>query len=719
MFSSSLWPSPWNPSNTWTYHKDQDCAVFADADSYFKAFIDAAEQARSHLFILGWDMHLATDLAPERLAPRTPQYWHLGAFLHRLLENCPSLQIYILGWDFSPVFLLEREKLQSLRMAWQSHPRMHFSLDAHHPLSASHHQKIVVVDDQLAFVGGLDLTIRRWDTHHHLAEHPLRRDPDGEFYPPFHDMQLGIVGPSAHDLAQLFRGRWLRATGTRVQLRAPAFLQRPRLLSEAAVAHFPAAPLALSRTFPQFRDYPEVDEIAHFYSEIMPLAKRWIYIENQYLTSQQIVATLAAIGQQDEGPEVIIVLPKKSGGWLEKKTMGLLQTAALQKLLASDKHKRLHIYFPFDRIIEKHNKYVTVHSKLLVIDDLYLCVGSANLNNRSMGLDTECNACIDAQGQPELQERVQRALGGFLSHFAEGAPTFFASSIAAGESLASIIERLALVSPDRHLAPLDVSPDVELAWIDTELLDMEKPTPIEHVMDRWGKMSEAINRRLGMSGRTMALVLTVLIALLLAAVWTYTPLPDYLHRQGLKNLFEGLGAGETRTLLYVPMFYGIACLLFFPINLLIIVTASLYPMQWAFAYIGLGVVANVSAGYLMGLLAGRFFFRQFFGRRTRDILNRIEEGHFLAIVLLRIVPIAPSSVINLAAGTGRIPFLKFLAATLFGMMPGTLMLVIFQKSIIDLFKSPTWGTLLVVIGLSSIAFFLYRWSRSRFSNYGS
>ena len=87
-----------------------------------------------------------------------------------------------------------------------------FGFDDHHPVGASHHQKIVVVDDQLAFCGGIDLTGHRWDTSAHRPDEPARKTPLGKAYGPYHEVQAMVTGPAAASLGVLARDRW-RALG--------------------------------------------------------------------------------------------------------------------------------------------------------------------------------------------------------------------------------------------------------------------------------------------------------------------------------------------------------------------------------------------------------------------------------------------------------------------------------------------------------------------------
>ena len=96
---------------------------------------------------------------------------------------------------------------------WRKHRRLHLFMDGSHPPGASHHQKIVIIDQSLAFVGGFDLSKWRWDTPQHDPNDKRRIDPNGDSYPPFHDLQFMVSGPVVKDLNDLFCQRWQNATG--------------------------------------------------------------------------------------------------------------------------------------------------------------------------------------------------------------------------------------------------------------------------------------------------------------------------------------------------------------------------------------------------------------------------------------------------------------------------------------------------------------------------
>src|SRR5215831_3415259 len=161
--------------NCWRRAHARRAAFLVDGASYFAAFAEAVARAERSLFILGWDIHSGIRL--RRNGARHDQPDALGDLLVAVLERRPELHANVLSWDFAMIYALEREPLPMLPRSWRRHPRLHFRLDGSHPLGASHHQKVVVVDDSVAFVGGFDLTACRWDTPEHRPDDPRRVDP--------------------------------------------------------------------------------------------------------------------------------------------------------------------------------------------------------------------------------------------------------------------------------------------------------------------------------------------------------------------------------------------------------------------------------------------------------------------------------------------------------------------------------------------------------------
>ncbi len=208
MSSNPQQKSFFNPGeNCWQVMTTDRAAFLVDGEDYYRAVSEAFEAAQRSIYILGWDVDSRVRLCRDSEEEET-----FGQLLNRLARDNPQLKIYVLEWDFAVFYSLEREFWSLFSIGWMTHERVHFELDDSHPAGASQHQKIIVVDDHLAFVGGFDLASFRWDTSEHRPQHPQRCDNDTQ-YGPVHDVQMLVTGEIAQELGELARWRWERATG--------------------------------------------------------------------------------------------------------------------------------------------------------------------------------------------------------------------------------------------------------------------------------------------------------------------------------------------------------------------------------------------------------------------------------------------------------------------------------------------------------------------------
>jgi len=178
--------------NCWKVAKADRAALIVDGERYFRALRESVRDARESVFILGWDIHSKLRLVRESQEDDLPT--ELGPLLDEIARRRPGIRIFILSWDFSMIYTMEREFFPTYKLRWMSHDRVRFCLDGEHPVGASQHQKLVVVDDRVAFCGGIDAGKWRWDTSAHRVDDDRRVDPDGHAYPPFHDMQMVVEG---------------------------------------------------------------------------------------------------------------------------------------------------------------------------------------------------------------------------------------------------------------------------------------------------------------------------------------------------------------------------------------------------------------------------------------------------------------------------------------------------------------------------------------------
>ena len=190
--------------NCWKKVRSGRVKFLIDGAAYFSALAEALEHARESILILGWDFDSRICLQPEANGS-APASNDLGTLLNTLVARRRKLHAHILIWDYSMIFALEREPTPFFDRAWRKSSRIHFQLDGNHPIGASHHAKIVVIDDAVAFVGGLDLAKGRWDTPEHRPEDPRRVDFNKAYMPPHHDVQVAVDGETAAALGELVR----------------------------------------------------------------------------------------------------------------------------------------------------------------------------------------------------------------------------------------------------------------------------------------------------------------------------------------------------------------------------------------------------------------------------------------------------------------------------------------------------------------------------------
>ena len=146
--------------NCWRVERADKVAFLVDGEEYFGAVRAALARARHSFYILGWDTDSRMRLTPKGAQDGFPE--PLADFLNAVVRS-RRVRGYVLSWDFAMLYTLEREWFPIFKLDWRTHRRLQFRLDDHIPAGASHHQKIVVIDDAVAFSGGLDLTTRRWE----------------------------------------------------------------------------------------------------------------------------------------------------------------------------------------------------------------------------------------------------------------------------------------------------------------------------------------------------------------------------------------------------------------------------------------------------------------------------------------------------------------------------------------------------------------------------
>lgn len=448
-------------------------SVVVDADNYFRHARSAMLKARRRIMLIGWDFDARIQLTSGPRVEGEPE--QVGAFISWLVERNPDLEVYLLRWDIGALKTLTRGTNLRALIRWMRHPRIHTKLDGFHPPGASHHQKIVVIDDCVAFCGGIDMTCQRWDTREHLHSDP-RREVSGAPYGPWHDATSALEGPVAAALAQLARDRWKRAGGKPL---APLAKQRDCWPDDLA-AQFENIEVGIARTRPKMPGCPEVREIENLVVSAIMAAKSSIYAESQYFASRRIAEAMAARLSEPNGPEIVIINPLTAQGWLEPVAMDTARARLVAALKERDRHDRLRLYIPRT----KRGQPIYVHAKVMIVDGKMLRIGSANMNNRSMGLDTECDVAIAGTGK--VAKTISAIRDDLIAEHLGVAASRVAAEIAKRKSLIAAIEHLR--RRGRSLKPYKV-PDLSQveAWLaDNEVLDPESPSEMFEVMTQRG-----------------------------------------------------------------------------------------------------------------------------------------------------------------------------------------------------------------------------------------
>ncbi len=400
--------------NCWTLTEASDAGILVDARDYYRAFYRAALKARRYIALTGWQFDSDVALLRGEDLREAQGEVRLLPLLQQLCERNPELRVYILAWDYSMLLAFEREWMQHVLFNWTTSERLVFRFDDSSPLYGAHHQKVALIDGQLAFTGGMDIADCRWDDREHLPRSPLRCDMDREPHGPYHDVQSVLTGPVVRRLVELFEARWFRSGGG--ELRLPEPPARDDVEVESTVA-MPSGPVALSRTFGKTLVplQEPVQEIRALYLDVIDAAERFLYLENQYFSSRAIfdalVRRMRAPGRSKL--DIAFVLPQQPEALREQLAMGVAQVRLLRALrdVADETGHRLGVYTSAVCAEDGADVCTYIHSKVLVADDRFLTLGSANTTNRSLGLDSELNLSWECEGNPDataLERSIRR-----------------------------------------------------------------------------------------------------------------------------------------------------------------------------------------------------------------------------------------------------------------------------------------------------------------------
>ena len=444
-------------------------SVIIDADDYFTHARSAMLQAQRRIMLIGWDFDARVRFGDREKGDIDNGPETIGDFLYWLVKRTPTLEVCLLRWDTGALKTLFRGSSIFTLAKWMAHPRIHTKLDKAHPFGGSHHQKLVLIDDSMAFCGGIDVTGLRWDTREHNDDDPRRCFPGKKRYTPWHDASSAISGPVVSAIADACYKRWRWAKGKDIRRLKPSNQIWPKGLKP----NFENVPVSLAQTLPKMPNRKPVYAVEDMYLQQIARAKRHIYIESQYFCSRTISEALAKRLAEPDGPEVVVINPDTAEGWLEPVAMDSARARVVKALMTEKYNARFRMYHP----VTKKHRPIYVHAKIMIIDDLVVRLGSANLNNRSMRLDSECDIAVtlDERSAATAKRAITHIRNDLLAeHLGCGVATVVRHIDKSG-SIISAIESIR--GKGKTLVPY-VLPDIATTkkWLaDNEVLDPNGP----------------------------------------------------------------------------------------------------------------------------------------------------------------------------------------------------------------------------------------------------
>ncbi len=425
-------------------------AVLMDNEAYFAAVAAALATARHSVLLLGWGFDPRTRLFPDGFdADDDPD--EVGRILVERACALPGLDVRLLVWKSALPIAASQEFFPHKARRYFEDTPVKFRLDADVPFGGCHHQKVLVIDDAIAFCGSGDLVVDRWDTPGHLDVDPRRIMPRLNFHPPRHEVMAMVDGEAARALGDLVRARWLRATGESV---APPPRREPAPGDDPWPAgvevHLHDAEVGIACTAPAWRGEAGAQEILRLTLECIQRAERTIYLENQYFASPIVTEALARRLAEPNGPQVVLVTTGVAPSWFDRMTMDRARAMMIWRLRAADVYGRFRAWWP----VTSSGVAIIVHSKVTIIDDCVIRISSANLNNRSGGFDTEAELCVEAR-DPAAQAQAARLRNTLIGHFLGCTPEDLGEMTAA---CGGLIEGIDALNRAGRLQPLKPKP---------------------------------------------------------------------------------------------------------------------------------------------------------------------------------------------------------------------------------------------------------------------
>lgn len=699
--------------NCWVSSKASYAAPLIDCANYYKALHSSIVKAKHSIFIVGWDIDSRIRLIRGEDEANSEAPSVISELLAWKAEQNPELKIYLLRWDSSLAFFAQREMWAKEVWDENTPDNVETVLDDTIPMGGSQHQKIVIIDDEVVYSGGMDVSTNRWDTRDHPVESEERDGPDGE-YGPLHDVQAVYSGPVVKEFAELVRWRWLRvAESNPINFREDAKIKLedgiPDAWPDDYEPWFENVDCALARTIPFMDEVEPVQEVRNMLLDLINQAERVIYIENQFTSRQEIAEALNKRLKTCPDLNVIVVSSYEPKGRFECEAFWASRIE-FKKILFKDIDPD-RVIMTYSSITDEQGRsaYKRIHSKVMTIDEKYLVIGSSNLSNRSMTLDTEIDTVYYGNDEHNSAQ-IARVRDDLLAEHS-------------GRDVEATAVLLKKDNPARALMTGQLAHGYVLTQVNDEIFtdpssdnlfrslsDPEEPLIAMPTMD--GSSMPVRNPR----RRTIMVGLGVLIIAILGGLmfWASQAIP-WLSADSI-NAFLEESRGTYFALPTVLLVYLVGGILFFPVTVLSIAVAAVFGPIWGPIYGILGALLSSATMFGVGKLLGNAGLKKIGGPKVDAVDQKLKSSGIVGVAAIRMLPIAPFSLVNLVAGISSIGLFQFLMGTFLGMFPPMIAKGLVGDSITQIFRNPSPETISYLAG-GIILWGLMIWGSQKFARW--
>jgi phospholipase D1/2 len=688
-------------------------SVLVDCANYYRDLHESLSKARHSIFILGWDIDSRIHLIRREEDKTHPRPVTLFELLTQKAQENPDLHIYLNKWNYTFLMAETREPMSFWKWKKAGLPNIHYCHDKMIPVGACHHQKIVVVDDEVAFIGGMDVAIARWDTRDHDPDDPHREDPDGLYnangkrkFKPYHDIQTVVSGEAAQELAKIVRERWSHATGYDAEPIRP--LQKMHDIYQSwpdtDPPDFVDIPVAITRTLPADNGKEGTFEIERAYLDQIKTAEKFIYFENQYFTLKKVAGALNERLKQRPDLRVLMVSSYDPQGILEKLSMWAARIQFKKILMEGLSGDQVQMAYPASKSKQRNEfQSVRIHSKIMITDDRYLSIGSANLNNRSMRMDTECDL-IYSGDNIQQRDKIASVRNDLISEHSGIPQETVAAMIDGVESVSSYLK-----PPENSRKKLVEIDDTKFfmrfpTFLATMLADPRKDLipEILPLPSGGNRYIQYITRR-----RVIGTFLFFLTCVIGAIAWKQGFFHEYGSKENLTALFQQVQESRFSVPIAISV-YTLCATLFMPVTVLTGVTAIIFGYWYGLVISLAGALFAAAITYGAGNLLDVRKIEWLKGGAFQRVQEHAENSNIVGITFLRMLPIAPYAVVNVILGVLRVPFMVFMLATLFGLLPGKITAVFLADSVGEIWRNPDAKNI-AILGAGLVAWFFVVW----------